>query len=84
MLNRKFSQGAAALLTVLQKSSRKDLFQMKSEQNKETTRISQLDEKKHTIEMYFHAINNSTDSIFVKDQEFRFVLVNDVFCSISG
>jgi hypothetical protein len=53
MLNRKFSQGAAALLTVLQKSSRKDLFQMKSEQNKETTRISQLDEKNILLKCIF-------------------------------
>jgi diguanylate cyclase (GGDEF)-like protein/PAS domain S-box-containing protein len=63
----------------------KGFFNMMSEQNKDTAQIVQFDEKPHNIDMYFDAVfNNSKDPIFVKDEESRFVLVNDAFCSIFG
>lgn len=58
---------------------------MTSEQNKDTTPLSQLDEKRHYIEKYLDLIfNNIETPIFVKDEECRLLLVNDAFCRIFG
>ncbi|MFQ3207681.1 MAG: PAS domain S-box-containing protein [Glaciecola sp.] len=55
------------------------------EQNKDTPQINQFDEKSSSIEMYFNAVfNNINDPIFVKDEESKFVLINDAFCKFLG
>jgi diguanylate cyclase (GGDEF)-like protein/PAS domain S-box-containing protein len=56
---------------------------MSSSQDKDTTPISQLRDNYHNLEIYFNAVFNTTgDPIFVKDNEFKFLLVNDAFCRI--
>lgn len=58
---------------------------MTSEQSKDTTPLSQFEEKRHYIEMYLNTVfNNAGDPIFVKDDECRLLLVNDAFCEIFG
>lgn len=58
---------------------------MKSEQNKDTAPLSQSEENPHDIELYLRATFNSTgEPIFVKDENFKFILVNDAFCSFFG
>jgi diguanylate cyclase (GGDEF)-like protein/PAS domain S-box-containing protein len=58
---------------------------MSSSQDKDTTPISQLKDNSHDLEMYFNAVfNNTGDPIFVQDNEFKVLLVNDAFCRIFG
>ena len=58
---------------------------MTSEHNQDITLINQVEEKSHNIESYFYAIfNNSTDPIFIKNIESKFILVNNAFCSLFG
>jgi len=60
-------------------------MQMGFEQNKDTTLLSQCEDKLHDIEIYLDAVfNNTNDPIFVKDQACRLLLVNDAFCNILG
>ncbi len=55
------------------------------EQNQNITPSNQFEETQHNIEMYLNAVfNNSSDPIFVKDDECRLLLVNDAFCNIFG
>ncbi|MBA6389307.1 EAL domain-containing protein [Colwellia sp. BRX10-3] len=58
---------------------------MTSKQNKDTTPLSSLEDNPPDIEMYLHAIFNNTGyPIFVKDEEFKLILVNDACCSFFG
>lgn len=58
---------------------------MTSEQSNETTSSSQFEDHHLDIEMYLSAIFDSTGyPIFVKDKEFKFILVNDACCSFFG
>ena len=50
--------------------------------NKNKTTLNKLVRNPHDIEEYLRAIfNNTGDPIFVKDEAFKFILVNDAFCS---
>jgi diguanylate cyclase (GGDEF)-like protein/PAS domain S-box-containing protein len=67
------------------KDQTKGLSQVTSEHNQDTTPLSQFEESLRETETYLHVILDSIgEPIFVKDAEFRFVLVNDAFCSIFG
>jgi PAS domain S-box-containing protein len=58
---------------------------MKSEQDKSTNPLNQLEDISLDFEMYLSAVlNNTNDPIFVKDAECRLLLVNDAFCIIFG
>ena len=67
------------------KDQTKALSQVASEHNQDTTPLSPFKESLRETDTYLHVILNSIgEPIFVKDAEFRFVLVNDAFCSIFG
>jgi len=53
------------------------------DKNKNTTPLSQVEENRSGNDVYFNAVfNNVGDPIFVKDEEFKLILVNDAFCSL--
>lgn len=58
---------------------------MTSEKKKVSTSLNIFEDKLHDIEMYLNAVfDNTGDPIFVKDDEFRLLLVNDAFCKMFG
>jgi diguanylate cyclase (GGDEF)-like protein/PAS domain S-box-containing protein len=67
------------------KDQTKPLSQVTLEHNQDTTPLSQFEESLRETETYLHVVLDSIgEPVFVKDAEFRFVLVNDAFCSIFG
>tara|TARA_R110000744_G_scaffold121309_2_gene225886 strand:- start:3188 stop:5305 length:2118 start_codon:yes stop_codon:yes gene_type:complete len=55
---------------------------MEFDKDKSTAPLNKFSGNPHDIEEYLRAIfNNAGDPIFVKDEEFKFILVNDAFCS---
>jgi PAS domain S-box-containing protein len=54
---------------------------MTLEKNKVKIKLSRFNHIPHDIEGHFYTVfNNTHDPAFVKDQEFKFVLVNDACC----
>jgi diguanylate cyclase (GGDEF)-like protein/PAS domain S-box-containing protein len=67
------------------KDQTKPLSQVTLEHNQDTTPLSQFEESLRETETYLHVVLDSIgEPVFVKDAEFRFVLINDAFCSIFG
>lgn len=58
---------------------------MAFKQNKDKSTIKQFYDELHDVELFLDTIlNNSQEPIFVKDESFNFLLVNDAFCSLLG
>lgn len=58
---------------------------MEFEQTNGKASLSQSKEHPQDMEMYLHAIfNNTGDPIFVKDEDCKFILVNDACCRFFG
>lgn len=58
---------------------------MEFEQKIAEASLSQSKEQTQDMGMYLYAIfNNTGDPIFVKDEDFKFVLVNDACCRFFG
>jgi diguanylate cyclase (GGDEF)-like protein/PAS domain S-box-containing protein len=67
------------------KDQTKPLSQVTLEHNQDTTHLSPFEESLRETETYLHVVLDSIgEPVFVKDAEFRFVLINDAFCSIFG
>ncbi|MFT6084990.1 MAG: PAS domain S-box-containing protein [Glaciecola sp.] len=58
---------------------------MTLEKNKVKIKLSRFNHTPHDIEEHFYTVfNNTHDPAFAKDQEFKFVLVNDTCCRSFG
>ena len=58
---------------------------MEFEQKNAKASLNQSKDHLQDMEMYLHAIfNNTGDPIFVKDEDFKFILVNDACCRFFG